>query len=72
MFIYIGVNSLALAAYSGNSFSVCNLLDSRSYRMYQTSIIPPLCAAVMGGSLEIVKIFSTLNPGPEEIQTLQG
>lgn len=40
--------------------------------LYQTSIIPPLCAAVMGGNLEIVKIFSTLNPGPDKIKTLQG
>lgn len=40
--------------------------------MYQNSIVPPLCAAVMSGSLEIVKIFSTLNPGPDKIKTLQG
>lgn len=68
----IGVNALALAAYSGNYYCVSNLLNSRSYMMYQTSIVPPLCAAVMSGNLEIVKIFSSFNPGPDKIKTLQG
>lgn len=49
------------------------LLKKWTYKDYtETSLVPPICVAAMQGNLELIKLFSTLKPHPNTIQTAHG
>ncbi|XP_055840255.1 DNA replication inhibitor plutonium [Episyrphus balteatus] len=60
---YFGQNALTLAAYAGSLGVVCELLKYRSYTDFTlSSMIPPICVAVLKGHKNLMAFFENMHP----------
>lgn len=60
---YFGQNALTLATYAGSLEVVCELLKHRSFTDFTlSSMIPPICVAVLKGHQHLMTFFESMHP----------
>ncbi|XP_037917112.1 DNA replication inhibitor plutonium isoform X2 [Hermetia illucens] len=70
---YFGQNALTLATYSGNTRIALYLMRYRSYEDFTaSSIIPPLCVAILRNNQKLTEIFCAESPTADKIRTVHG
>lgn len=61
-YLILGQNSLSLAAYSGDQLTCDELLRVWPYKNYnKTSMLTPLCVAIMREHIDLVRFFLTID-----------